>query len=166
MFEYDVIRLWEESFDELMTAGPSLAPLAILSDEVERDVEGAFNRIANSLRRPEVSRELAASLAGAVYNLGGLRFDRNVLLDVYRRLQMDEIMQHSSTYQHTLATGRAEGRAEEARQTVLRQGRRRFGEPSAEVRTSLEGVSALDRLHDLADRIPDVGSWDELLATP
>jgi hypothetical protein len=163
-FEYDVIRLWEESFDAMLAAGPSLAPLAILSDEVAGDVEPAFARIAAQLRRPEVPPELAANLAEATYNLGGLRFGWDVLSDIYGRLQMEDIMQHSSTYQHTLAVGRAQGELNAARQIIVRQGRRRFGEPSAEVRASLDAITALDRLNELADRVHEVGSWDELLA--
>lgn len=170
LFEHDVIRLWQESFDAMLAAGPSLAPLAILSDEVEGDVEAAFHRIADQLRRPDIPRELAANLAQAAYNLGGLRFDEDLLADIYRRLQMEEIMQHSTTYQGTLRKGRAEGRAEgqlsEARETVIRQGRRRFGEPADDLRASLDGITSLARLHDLADRITDVASWDELLAAP
>jgi hypothetical protein len=161
-FEYTVLRLWEESFDAMMAAGPSLAPLAILSDEVEGDVEPAFNRIADQFRRPTVPRELAARLAEATYNLGGLRFGWDVLDHIYQRLQMEEIMQHSSTYQHTLT----KGRLSEARDTILRLGRKRLGQPPTELVTALNGIVSLDQLHTLADRVHEVSSWTELLATP
>ncbi len=75
---------------------------------------------------------------------------------------MDEIMQSSSTYQGTLR----KGWLSEARDTILRLGRRRLGEPSSELRSALDGIVSLDRLHELTDRVLDVSSWDELLATP
>jgi len=162
LFEYDVIRLWEESFDELLTAGPSLAPLAVLSNEVGGDVTTAFGRIAARLNQPDVPAGLRANLAEAVYNLGGLRFGEDVLGDLYRRMQMEDLMQHSTTYQGTLR----KGRLSEARDTILRQGTKRFGEPPAQLASSLQGITALDRLHALMDRISEVNSWDELLATP
>lgn len=57
-----------------------------------------------------------------------------------------------------------EGRAQEARTIVLRQGTRRFGAPSAKARTLIETITDLDRLEVLTDRLLDVENWDELLA--
>jgi hypothetical protein len=160
LFEYDVIRLWEEPFDAMLAAGASLAPLAILSDDVAGDVEAAFARIADRLNRPDVPAGMRINLAEAVYNLGWLRYSDAVLETLYRRMQMDEIMQHSSTYQLTLR----KGRLSEARDTIVRQGRKKFGEPTAELQSALQGITSLDVLHAMTDRIADVSTWDELLA--
>jgi hypothetical protein len=59
-----------------------------------------------------------------------------------------------------------EGRADEARRLLLRMGRRRFGEPAPEVLATIEAMKDLDRIEDLAERLLDVTSWDELLAVP
>ena len=87
---------------------------------------------------------------------------------------MDKIMQHSSTYQwlrqqaqaEGRAVGQAEGELREARRSLLRLGRKKFGEPPVEVTATIEGMTALPHLEKLADRLFDVSSWDELLATP
>ena len=79
-------------------------------------------------------------------------------------------MKESTTYQAILAEGRAEGRAEgqavEARKILLRQGSKRFGPPDARARAAVEAITDIDRLEKLTERLLDVSSWDELLATP
>lgn len=165
-FEYEVIRLWQESFDALLTAGPTLAPLALLTDEATEDFEPALRRFGERVQQPDIDTELRQEMLDAGYNLAGLRLERALIRDLYARLNMDKIMRHSTTYQGTLAEGRAEGRLTEARQTLLRQGRKKFGEPPADATAAIEGITALPRLEELSDRLLDVNSWDELLATP
>lgn len=74
-------------------------------------------------------------------------------------------MRESSTYQAILAEGEAQGRADEARRILLRLGRKRFGPPDARDRAALQRVRDLERLERLTDRVLDVASWGELLAT-
>ncbi len=69
-------------------------------------------------------------------------------------------MKESSTYQLIID----EGRAQEARTMLLRQGTKRFGPPSPEARSTLEEISDIGRLEVLGERLLDVESWDELLA--
>ena len=60
--------------------------------------------------------------------------------------------------------GREEGRLEEARALLLRQGRRKFGKaPTRKQRGELDAGADLARLEALADRLLDVSSWSELL---
>jgi hypothetical protein len=47
---------------------------------------------------------------------------------------------------------------------VLQLGADRFGPPSADVRAAIEAVTDIEQLETLAARLPDVESWDELLA--
>jgi hypothetical protein len=63
------------------------------------------------------------------------------------------------------AKGRAEGEVEEARKILLGLGRKRLGQPDERVLALVAGISDPDRLNLLLDRILDVASWDELLAT-
>ncbi|MGC8640123.1 MAG: DUF4351 domain-containing protein, partial [Isosphaeraceae bacterium] len=76
-------------------------------------------------------------------------------------------MRESSTIQAFIEEGRvkglAEGKAEEAREIILRQGRIRFGEPDTTVKARLEAISNLEKLELLGDRLVIVSSWDELL---
>ena len=57
-----------------------------------------------------------------------------------------------------------EGAVNEARRMILRLGRVRFGEPDAVVRTALQGITDLERLERLGERLVTVSSWQELFA--
>jgi hypothetical protein len=77
-------------------------------------------------------------------------------------------MKESVTYQAILREGReegvAQGRVEEARAILLRQGTRRFGAPSDTIQVRIDGITAIEELELLLDRLLDVENWDELLA--
>jgi predicted transposase YdaD len=76
-------------------------------------------------------------------------------------------MEESSTYQLILRRGKAEGlkegRVTEARNLLLRLGEKRFGPVDPQSRTALEGLTELDRLEQLLDRMLDVKTWQQLL---
>ncbi len=105
----------------------------------------------------------------------GLRYSRERVEELTRGIS-DMILgirgiEESSVYQDIFGKGEAkgrdegrdEGRIEEARETVLRQGRRRFGPPSETVEATITALTDLNRLKALLDRILDVSTWDELL---
>jgi hypothetical protein len=104
-FEYELIRLWRESFDALLWAGPTLAPPALLTNEATDDFEPALRRFGERVQQPDIDTVLRQEMLDAGYNLAGLRLDREIIRDLYARLNMDKIMRHSSTYQGTLAGG-------------------------------------------------------------
>ena len=62
-----------------------------------------------------------------------------------------------------LEKGESLGRLREARAIVLRVGTRKFGAPAEGVVSQLDAENSPERLEDLADRLLDVGSWEELL---
>jgi hypothetical protein len=70
-------------------------------------------------------------------------------------------MRESSGYQLILD----EGFVLEARKLLLRQGRRKFGPPAAEVEATIQAIDDLDRLERMSERLLDVTTWQELLAT-
>lgn len=72
----------------------------------------------------------------------------------------------SSTYQAILNQGRVEGMAEASRIILLRLGLKRFGAPTPEALATIETITNLERLDQLADRLLDVTTWDEFLAGP
>ena len=78
-------------------------------------------------------------------------------------------IEESSVYQGILkkgeAIGEAKGAAKEARTILLRQGSKRLGLPDERTSERIAEITELDRLHVLLDRILDVSSWDELLAS-
>ena len=49
-------------------------------------------------------------------------------------------------------------------QTLLRLGRKKFGEPDSATLSLIEPLTDVDRLQALTDRILDVTSWQELLS--
>ncbi len=57
-------------------------------------------------------------------------------------------------------------RTQEARRILLWQGERRLGPPAAETVAAIEQIAEVERLEDLIDRVAEVASWEELLATP
>lgn len=71
-------------------------------------------------------------------------------------------MKESSTYQMIVD----EGRIEQARRMILKQGRIRFGAPDKRIAGTLQAIEDLDRLEHLGERLVTVSSWRELLDTP
>jgi hypothetical protein len=59
-----------------------------------------------------------------------------------------------------------EGRLAEVKKLILRLGQKKLGNPDENVTTFLAGTDDIDRLEFLHERILDVKSWQELLATP
>ena len=80
-------------------------------------------------------------------------------------------MEESTTYQLLLNRGRAEGeangeakgRTEEARDLLLRLGRKRFGEPDNIVHHRLSAMTR-EQLEQLVDRALETETWQELLS--
>jgi hypothetical protein len=75
-------------------------------------------------------------------------------------------MRESDTYQAILEEGREEGEVRGARWVLLRQGRKKLGEPDEATQRALLAITDLDRIGRLSDRLPEVSSWQELLQTP
>ena len=77
-------------------------------------------------------------------------------------------MTNSTTYMAILeegeARGEADGRILGLRHLILRQGRKRFEEPSEEVAAQLEAINSVEELETLADRLVEVESWQDLFA--
>jgi len=75
-------------------------------------------------------------------------------------------MQDSSAYQLILNEGMEKGQILHGHRTLLRQGKRRFGPPSAANKAALLAITNLARLDRMTDAILIVANWDELLLTP
>ena len=71
-------------------------------------------------------------------------------------------MRESDTYQAILDEGREEG----MQRVLLRQGRRKLGEPDEATQRLLKSITDLDRLERLGERLLEVSTWAELLQTP
>src|SRR5579872_3699874 len=106
-FRYTVVRVWEESVDGLLAAGPGIAPLALLTNEANADLAGAFARFRNRLKSDGIPDTVERTVLGLAYVLCGLRYTSEQIEDLYRSLSMT--LEDSSTYQHILQKGVAQG---------------------------------------------------------
>jgi hypothetical protein len=88
----------------------------------------------------------------------GLRLSREEVLQLFAGVRA---MRESTAYQAILD----EGRIEEARAMILRMGRIRFGPPGEQAEAVLGGISDLDRLHRMGERLVQVGTWQEVIDT-
>lgn len=159
-FTYEVVRLWAEPLAPLLAGPVGLLPLAPLTDEAQADLPGVVGRVVERLRA-ETTREQAGKMETATFVLMGLRHDKEFVRQLFRGVPD---MEESTTYQYILQKGEERGEMRSLRATILRQGRRKFGEPSAEQMQSLEGIANLERLQEVTDRVSDATSWEELLA--
>lgn len=72
-------------------------------------------------------------------------------------------MKESTTYMAILEEGREEGREEAMKDILFRQGRKRFGPPTETVQSKIDAIHDVNQLQDLAERLLDSSSWEELL---
>lgn len=167
VFHYEVVRLWQRPVRRVLRGSRGtlpLAPLCRLPENVplEDALAGVIRRIDDRLQR-EAPPEEAAMLLSATYVLSGLRVARETAEQLFQGVRA---MKESTTYQAILDEGRQEGQRKGVQQTLLRQGRHKFGAPSDAITATLTAITDLDRLERMADQLLVVSSWDELLATP
>ena len=170
-FAFEVIRLWQVPVERLLTSGLGTLPLALLGqmpagrtpDEVLPEV------IARLVERidAEAPPGQGPILLTASFVLTGLRVSRQRVLELFQEVRK---MRDSTSYQAILDEGRAEGeikgraegltmgQVEEARQLLLRLGRKRLGSPEPSVEETVRAIDGLPRLELLLERLLDVAS--------
>ncbi len=158
-YNYRVLRLWKEDPEAYLTAGVRLVPLAPLTDVREPDLPGLVQRMAARINGEP--RPRAARLWTATYLLMGLRFPDELTFSLLEGVQT---MHESTTYRKIIN----DGRLEEARRFLIRQGTKRFREPDATTVNALEAIRDIDRLEAIGERIvdPDLDGWEDLLRAP
>jgi predicted transposase YdaD len=157
-FRYRVIRVWELPVAPLLAGGLGTLPLAPVSAVTEQELPGIIAQMKSRITAPGVL-PAAKDLWTATYILMGLRYEP-ALVD--HLLQGVIEMEESSTYQAILE----KGELRRAHKTLLLLGTDRFGAPSAEVQTVLEGINEPDKLDHLSLHVSKVHSWEELLQQP
>ena len=174
-FRYDVVRVWELPPDRLLTGGLPLLPLVPVSNVAPERLSDVVTAVAERLR-DEAAPELTKTLWTATAILTGLRYPRERVGGLIEGVAIMVLgirgIEDSWVYQDIFtkgraegeARGRAEGKVKEARKILLRQGRKRLGEPDSDTGRG-RGHRDLDRLDLLLDRLLDVSTWDELLAS-
>ncbi len=169
VFRYHVVRVWQQALDPLLNGGLGPLPLAPLTDEAAGNLSGVLQRIGDRFRQ-EAPPELADKMRAATLLLLGLRFDEAFTERLLREIiKMDPIWEESSTYQMLISRGRDQGvllgKVQEARAILLRLARPKLGEPDANSLATLENTDTPEQLEKLIDRVNQVNSWQDLLAT-
>jgi hypothetical protein len=167
-FRYRVVRVWQESLEALLAAGPGIAPLSLLTNEAAADLPTAFERFQDALRKDALPNNVERGLIGSTFVLCGLRYQAAQIEALYRDLSMT--LEDSTTYQLILNKGEARGEARGAcaglQEAVLSVGENRFGIAPTAVTTGVREIQARDRLKRMLDRILSAADWNDLLATP
>jgi predicted transposase YdaD len=161
-FKYEVVRLWQRPVRRVLLGHRGTLPLAPLCRLPENvPVEDALRRVIQQIdeRLQREAPEEAAVLLSTAYVLTGLRVPRDRAEQLFQGVRA---MKESSTYQGILE----DGRIESLQQTLLRQGRRKFGPPTDTVTTAITAITNRVRLEQMTERLLLVSTWDELLATP
>lgn len=162
-FGYEVVRLWQWPADELLAGPLGTTPLAMLGALPQGlPQEDALAAVAQRLIEridQEAPQDQGRKLLTAAFVLAGLRVSRTIARQVFRGVRK---MRDSDTYMAIID----EGREEEAKSVILRQGKKRFGAPDESLSAKLTAISDLERLHRLEERMFDASNWQDLLDTP
>jgi hypothetical protein len=186
---YQVVRVRELHAADLAKGGWGMFPLAPLCDDAKpasmhRLIRQMGQRVIREHPDPAAAKELWATTA----DLLGLRFDDPLLDELMKEMTNMIDLSESKSYQRRMAQADAEGlakgmargiaegmakakaqaeaevKADALRDIILRQGKKKFGKPSAKVVRELNGIADEGRLTELSERILDVDSWKDLLA--
>lgn len=107
----------------------------------------------------EAPAEEARKLATASFLMTGIRIPQEEVYQLHREVIRMLDLRESTTYQFILD----EGRIDEARKLLVRQGQKHVGPPSEGISTALSAIKDFERLEHLHDRMDKVKSWEELL---
>jgi predicted transposase YdaD len=162
-FRYEVVRVWDRPAADFLSGPLGLLPLAPLAKLQPPDLPAVVAAMRARIDG-QPDRPLAAKLWAASYVLMGLRYDRalidNLLSGV---MQMEESVTYQAILSRGMQQGIEQGQIDEARATLLRLGRTKFGPPTAEQEAAVNAITDLARLRALSEKLLDVSTWDELL---
>ncbi|WP_309694167.1 DUF4351 domain-containing protein [Armatimonas sp.] len=156
------MRVWQLPPEVFLEGGIGLLPLATVAKVSRTELPMVVDAVNERLDRERKPSE-AELLRTATYVLMGLKHPKYLV----EKLMSRNVLELSSTYQgliqEGLDKGLEQGLGQGARNSLLRLGCKRFGEPTSEVRQVLEQLSH-EQLEALVERALDVETWSELLA--
>lgn len=159
---YRIIRLWEQDSDLFLT-NPALLPLAALTKS--NSPQTLLEDVAEQVARIE-DIEQKQNIAGCAGILAGLRFEENLIRQLFREDIMRESVIYQSIRQEGKQEGLQEGLKQEALKLTMRLLRRRFGELEARIVAKVQALST-ERLEELTedlldfDEVEDLDAWLE-----
>jgi hypothetical protein len=157
-----VIRIWEQPLEAFLEGGLGLVPLAPVTNVTEAGLPQIVQRMAERISR-EAPPEEAGTLWAAAGVLMGLVWPKGLVKQLLENVM---ILRESAWVQGLLEDGRAEGRVQDRQEVLLQLGRKRFGAPDADTEATLRAIKDYERLNRMSDRLLDVTTWQDLLATP
>ena len=139
-----------------------MLPLSVLGAlppgvSTEKGVAEVVDHLCRRVKQ-EYPQDVAAHLLTSTFVLSGLRLDREVAVNLFRRYRAVE---ESTTYQYIIEQGEIKG----VRRVLLELGASKFGAPTDKVKASIQGLEDLPRLNRMGLRVLTATSWDELLKT-
>jgi hypothetical protein len=152
-----VVRVWQVPVETLLTGGLGTLPLAPISAVAQTALPDVVRRIDERLTR-EAAPEQAAVLGAAAVTLSGMRFPLSMLTQLYQGVHSMSVLEESSAFEWMRIRG--------AQKILLGQGRKRFGPPDQATLSAFEAILDLERLERMGERLLEVTTWNELLATP
>ena len=165
-FGYKLVRVWELPPKILLTGGIGTLPLAPISNVTEVEVPSVIAAMKHRLDTevpPQEAREMWAS----TQILMGLRYPGEMVKRLLRGVQdMEESTTYQAIIEKGVERGLERGRAMEAKEVLLRLGRKQWGDPDRAISEMLNSINDRARLESLMDRLLDgtVKSWAELFA--
>ncbi|MEG4309792.1 MULTISPECIES: Rpn family recombination-promoting nuclease/putative transposase [unclassified Microcoleus] len=158
---YRVIRLWEQD-PALLLSVPGLLPLATLSQT--NSPRTLLEQIATQIATIEEPTQQADLLA-CTQVLAGLRFEKNLIRQLFRKETMRGSVIYQEIREDGLLEGRQlgllEGRKDEALSFLTRQLTRRIGAIASETREQIQTLS-VEELEDLGEALLDFSEASDL----
>jgi hypothetical protein len=162
-FEYDVVRMWQQSLEPFLHGGLGLLPLATLCRMPEdKPLAEALREVVREIDRrliQECEHAQAVRQMTAAFILTGLRVKKEELATIYEGVR---VMHESTAYDMAVE----EGQIRNSHGVLLRQGRRLLGPPDPATESAIRSIQDVERLERMTDAILTVKSWQELLSTP
>ena len=155
-FRYSVLKLWHLPVAPLLAGPVSLLPLAPLADLTGTALPAVGARIGERLRA-EADPLTADKVVTMLAVLMKLRYDAMTTEEFLRTIPDPEEYPGLKMFID-------QGKLTEARHVLLRQGRKKFGTPTAAHEAALTAITDLPRLEALSEKLLDVATWDDLLA--
>jgi len=157
-FPFTVFRVWEKPVETFLNGPLGLVPFAPLADVKTDDLPMILTAVKARIDR-DASRSDGEFLRETTFQLLALRYDK-VFIHKMREFMTKLDLSQNSWVQAI----RQEGAVEEAREGILALGEEKFGSIPDSIRSSLERIDDLGRLHLVRKRLIRAKSWQELLS--
>ena len=156
LLRYQVVRVWQLSAEALAAGGWGLFPLAPLCDDAKSQLPSLLERMANRLKNEIADPQKIALLWQTTAILSDMRYEQEFILPLMRKVMTMVKLEDFPSYSVGVAKG--------FRETILLQGKIKFGVADEDTISALESIKNLDRLRSISERILTVNSWQELLS--